>query len=162
MSSSINHFLDASLLGLAKVAQISVRHIAHTWVYFVLGIVVGSLISIYVPKKSLARAFNHSGYLSIILASILGVLSPVGSYAVIPIFGTMLANGFPLAPIMAFLTASPAFPPPAAKSGNRTAEPSRATAPERSNRSSASSTSSFRRSPAEARHACAGIPGSSG
>ena len=111
MNSSISHFLYAILLGLAKVAQISLRHISHTWLYLVLGIVVGSLISIYVPKKSLARAFNHSGYLSIIFASILGVLSPLGSYAVIPLLGTMLASGFPLAPVMAFLTASPLMSP---------------------------------------------------
>ena len=96
MNSSISHFLYAILLGLAKVAQISLRHISHTWVYLVLGIVAGSLISIYVPKKSLARAFNHSGVPSILLAEVLGVLSPLGSYAVIPIFGTMLASGFPL------------------------------------------------------------------
>jgi len=111
MNSSISHFLYAILLGLAKVAQISLRHISHTWVYLVLGIVAGSLISIYVPKKSLARAFNHSGVPSILLAAVLGVLSPLGSYAVIPIFGTMLASGFPLAPVMAFLTASPLMSP---------------------------------------------------
>ena len=111
MNPFVSHFLHVILLGLAKVGEISLRHISHTWVYFALGIVAGSLISIYVPKKSLARAFNHSGNPSIILAAFLGVLSPLGSYAVIPIFGTMLANGFPPAPVMAFLTASPLMSP---------------------------------------------------
>jgi uncharacterized membrane protein YraQ (UPF0718 family) len=111
MSPSVSHLIHSILLGLGKVAQISLRHISHTWVYLVLGIVAGSLISIYVPKKSLARAFNHAGVPSILLAAVLGVLSPLGSYAVIPIFGTMLANGFPLAPVMAFLTASPLMSP---------------------------------------------------
>ena len=110
------HIADGQILhfigtGLIQVAQISVRHFSHTWLYLVLGIVAGALISIYVPKEGLARAFNRSGFGSIILASLLGVISPLGSYAVIPIFATMLANGFPLAPVMAFLTASPLMSP---------------------------------------------------
>jgi len=98
-------------LGLLQTLRISSRHLSHTWLYLVIGIVAGALISIYVPKKGLAQAFNKDGYGSIIVASLLGVLSPLGSYAVIPIFATMLANGFPLAPIMAFLTASPLMSP---------------------------------------------------
>jgi uncharacterized protein len=111
MLSSYNPLFHSVFLGLTKMARISVYHISHTWLYLVLGIVAGSLISVYVPKKSLARAFNHSGFPSIVLAAVLGVISPLGSYAVIPIFGTMLANGFPLAPVMTFLTASPLMSP---------------------------------------------------
>jgi uncharacterized membrane protein YraQ (UPF0718 family) len=111
MNDSSNHLLNAIAAGLTEMGKISLRHFTHTWVYLVIGIVAGALISIYVPKKSLARAFNHSGFPSIILASLLGVISPLGSYAVIPIFATMLANGFPLAPVMTFLTASPLMSP---------------------------------------------------
>lgn len=111
MNYSGGHLLDNIGMGLIQVAKISARHFSHTWLYLVIGIVAGALISIYVPKKGLARAFNHDGYASIIVASILGVISPLGSYAVIPIFATMLANGFPLAPIVTFLTASPLMSP---------------------------------------------------
>jgi len=103
--------IDSIGSSLLQVARISARHFSHTWLYLVVGIVAGALISIYVPKKRLAQAFNHDGFGSIVVASILGVLSPLGSYAVIPIFASMLANGFPLAPVMAFLTATPLMSP---------------------------------------------------
>jgi len=48
---------------------------------------------------------------SIILASLLGVVSPLGSYAVIPIFAVMLSTGVPIAPVMSFLITSPLINP---------------------------------------------------
>jgi len=45
------------------------------------------------------------------VATILGVVSPLGSYAVIPIFAVLISSGIPLAPIMAFLIASPLMSP---------------------------------------------------
>jgi len=78
----------------------------------VIGIVLGSLISVFVPTQKLSEACNRKGGLtSIILASLLGVISPLGSYAVIPIFAVMLSTGVPIAPVMSFLVASPLINP---------------------------------------------------
>lgn len=49
---------------------------------------------------------------AVFLASLAGVISPLGSYAVIPIFTVMIASRtVPLAPLMAFLISSPLISP---------------------------------------------------
>ncbi|MFB0526451.1 MAG: permease [bacterium] len=82
------------------------------WYFVVIGIVIGSLISVFVPTQKLSQVCNKKGGIpSIVLASLLGVVSPLGSYAVIPIFAAMLSTGVPIAPVMSFLVTSPLINP---------------------------------------------------
>jgi uncharacterized membrane protein YraQ (UPF0718 family) len=63
------------------------------------------------PRRKLSSLARESGFKGILIASVLGVLSPLGSYAVIPIFASLLAAGLPIAPMMTFLVSSPLIDP---------------------------------------------------
>lgn len=59
----------------------------------------------------IARAFTGSPARMILLAALIGALSPFCSCGVIPIIAALLAMGVPLAPVMAFWLASPIMDP---------------------------------------------------
>ena len=63
----------------------------HLWYLLALGIVLGSLVSVFMPRKELSSLAQESGLKGILMASLLGAISPLGSYAVIPIFASMIA-----------------------------------------------------------------------
>jgi uncharacterized membrane protein YraQ (UPF0718 family) len=61
--------------------------------------------------RLIARAFTgHMGRM-VVLASLMGALSPFCSCGVIPVIAALLAMGVPLAPVMAFWLASPLMDP---------------------------------------------------
>jgi len=101
-------FQDSSIY---TVLSISVNMFLRLWYLLALGIVLGSLISVYMPRRKLSSLARESGFKAILIASALGVVSPLGSYAVIPIFTAMLAAGLPKAPMMTFLVSSPLIDP---------------------------------------------------
>jgi len=107
---NLHNFYIAS--GLYNVWSVAMNMFFRLWYFVVIGIVLGSVISVFVPTQKLSEACNRKGGLtSIVLASLLGVISPLGSYAVIPIFAVMLSTGVPIAPVMSFLVASPLINP---------------------------------------------------
>ena len=59
----------------------------------------------------IARAFTGSPVLMVVLAALVGALSPFCSCGVIPLVAALLAMGVPLAPVMAFWLASPIMDP---------------------------------------------------
>lgn len=94
------------------VWSVAVNMFFRLWYFVAIGIVLGSLVAVYVPTNKLTELCERKGgLLSIFWATILGAVSPLGSYAIIPIFAAMLSSGVPLALIMAFLTASPLINP---------------------------------------------------
>lgn len=109
MESLHNFFISTSLYNVWSVA---VNMFFRLWYFVAIGIVLGSLITVFVPTQKLSQVCNRKGgILSIVLASLLGIVSPLGSYAVIPIFATMLSTGVPIAPVMSFLVTSPLINP---------------------------------------------------
>ena len=63
-------------------------------------------------ENLIARAFAGHPAVMVVLASLMGALSPFCSCGVIPIIAALLASGVPLAPVMAFWLASPLMDPP--------------------------------------------------
>lgn len=59
----------------------------------------------------IARAFHGRTATMIVLAALMGALSPFCSCGVIPLIAALLAMGVPLAPVMAFWLASPLMDP---------------------------------------------------
>lgn len=81
------------------------------WPYVVIGIVLTTFIKLYVPKKSMADFFALHKNISITLSALIGVVSPLGSYVVIPLAAALFAIGVPLPPLMALLMSSPLIDP---------------------------------------------------
>jgi len=113
MLRGLNDWIDLlTLESIAKVFEASVSLISELWFILVGAIILGSVISVFVPIKSLSEVCQSNKCLRAILyASLLGVVSPLGSYAVIPVFSALLANRIPLSPLMAFLITSPLISP---------------------------------------------------
>lgn len=59
----------------------------------------------------ISRAFSGPSLLAVVLAALMGAVSPFCSCGVIPIIVALLAIGVPLAPVMAFWLASPLMDP---------------------------------------------------
>ena len=82
------------------------------WPSVAAGILLSALLSSYLSKEKIAPLLIRFRFLSILPAVLLGALSPIATYAVIPLIGSLLrTNRLPKAPLMAFLTASPLINP---------------------------------------------------
>ena len=81
------------------------------WPYLVIGIIVTSLIKVYLSRGQITHFFQNKNNSSIIIAALIGVVSPLGSYIVIPLSAALFIAGTPLPVIMAFLVSSPLIDP---------------------------------------------------
>lgn len=80
--------------------------------YLALSIVLSTLIKQYTTADNLKRFISGKHiHLSIVIAALLGIVSPLGSYIVIPLSAALLLAGMPLAPITAFMISSPLINP---------------------------------------------------
>ncbi len=103
---------DLFAFGPYRVAIIAYSMFLRLWYFLAIGIVIGATFNTFIPAAKMKRLFvNAHSIRAIFIAAILGVVSPLGSYAVIPVFTTFLGLGIPLAPVMTFLTASPLINP---------------------------------------------------
>jgi uncharacterized protein len=81
------------------------------WYYVVFGVFAAVVISEVMSNEKVRGFLNKSGGLSILFAAVLGILSPMCTFAAIPLVGGLAAVGVPLPPLMAFLIASPLMNP---------------------------------------------------
>lgn len=81
------------------------------WPYIILGIFISTIIKIYISKQWLVYFFSKKTHFGILLASLLGVFSPLGSYVTIPIAAALAVNGVPIYVLMAFMVSSPIINP---------------------------------------------------
>ena len=99
------------LSSLTQVLSTAVHMFLHLWYFLALGIIIGSVISVYLPRRKLSSLARESGFKGILIAALAGAISPLGSYAVIPIFTVMLYTGMSRAIVMTFLVSSPLINP---------------------------------------------------
>lgn len=81
------------------------------WPYLVAGILFTVLVKLFVSKKMIAEFFHYNSNLSILMAAVIGVLSPLGSYVIIPLSAALFTVGLPLPVLMTLLIASPLITP---------------------------------------------------
>jgi uncharacterized protein len=80
--------------------------------YLVVGILLSTLIRRYISAETLKHFLSgKNSLISIVVAAFLGILSPLGSYVVIPLSAALVLAGLPLAPVVAFLVSSPLINP---------------------------------------------------
>jgi hypothetical protein len=83
----------------------------HIWPYLIITIPLAVAVQVSGASKKIGRAFNGRPVVSILLATIVGAISPFCSCGVIPVIWALLAGGVPLAPVMSFWLASPSMDP---------------------------------------------------
>jgi len=68
-----------------KILVEAIALLGQLWPYLLLGILASTLLKIYVSKQRIAGFFSRADHnASILIASIIGVVSPLGSYIIIP------------------------------------------------------------------------------
>lgn len=78
----------------------------------VTGILVSTILILYLPRERIGRLLYRKGGPAVVFSACLGALSPIGTYAVIPFVASLLRTAsFPVAPLVAFLIASPLINP---------------------------------------------------
>jgi len=87
------------------------KDLRHLGVYLIIGIIIGGIIELYVPKNLIAAAFRAGKVQSILAGALLGIpLSPCGGSA-IPIVSGMISNGMGKGTALAFFIVGPATRP---------------------------------------------------
>ncbi len=81
------------------------------WPYLISGIIMTSLIKLLIPQEKVAVFFQNRRSYSVIIGAAAGVISPFGSYVVIPMSAALFTLGTPLPVLMAFLVSSPLIDP---------------------------------------------------
>jgi len=84
---------------------------SNLWYFMLLGPAVGVLIARMVTDRRLSSALEGRGLWAAGLAALTGMLSPACTFASIPVVGGLLASGFPVVPLVAFLVAAPLMNP---------------------------------------------------
>ena len=82
------------------------------WPYLVFGIILSTLVKTLISKQRMADFFSKRNHMAtILLASMIGVVSPIGSYIIIPMSAALLGIGVPLPVLMALMVSSPLINP---------------------------------------------------
>ena len=85
--------------------------LAELWYFVILGALVSALVWRYLPKHRIRDLLERRTNSSIVVASVLGLISPMCTFAAIPIVGSLIAMRLPAAPLIAFMMASPLMNP---------------------------------------------------
>lgn len=81
------------------------------WHYAVLGALVAAMASRFLPRERLRDLLRARRGWSLIGAALVGLVSPLSTYAAIPLVGSLMLVGVPAPPLLAFLVASPLMNP---------------------------------------------------
>jgi uncharacterized protein len=84
---------------------------SNLWYFMLLGPAVGVFIARMVNDDRVGKALEGRGLWAAALAAMAGMASPACTFASIPVVGSLLASGFPVVPLMAFLVAAPLMNP---------------------------------------------------
>lgn len=94
-----------------ETVRFAAGSLAHTGIFIVFAVLAVGYLKATGSEALLARAFEGREGRMIIMAALLGGLSPFCSCEVIPFIAAMLAVGAPLSAVMAFWLASPLMDP---------------------------------------------------
>ena len=81
------------------------------WYYVVLGAAAAVLVTRLMSHQKVRSFLTRKGSAPIFCAAVIGILSPMCTFAAIPLAGGLMAIGLPMPPLMAFLIASPLMNP---------------------------------------------------
>lgn len=95
-----------------KVVSVFLELLGQLWIYIVAGILLVAFLKLRFPRAKVPGQLGRKGWIPVIASVVLGAVSPIGTYALIPLMASLLrAGSFPVAPLMGFLVASPLINP---------------------------------------------------
>ncbi|MBN1292118.1 MAG: permease [Candidatus Latescibacteria bacterium] len=81
------------------------------WYYVIFGATAAVLVTRLMSHRRVRDFLARKGSAPIFFAAVIGILSPMCTFAAIPLAGGLMAIGLPVPPLMAFLIASPLMNP---------------------------------------------------
>ena len=79
-----------------KILWEAISLLGQLWPYLVTGIVLSTVVKVFVSKQQMTAFFSErSDTTTILIAALIGVVSPVGSYVIIPMSAALLVIGVP-------------------------------------------------------------------
>lgn len=81
------------------------------WYFVLIGALAAVTLSRLLPRSKVSDFLRTQSKIAIPLATTLGLLSPISTFAAIPLIGALLSIGVPAPPLMAFLVSSPLMNP---------------------------------------------------
>jgi uncharacterized membrane protein YraQ (UPF0718 family) len=84
---------------------------AQLWYWVLIGALLSALASHYLPRTRLAEVLGRHRAGSVVASSLVGLVSPLCTFAAIPVVSRLLQAGVPAPPMVAFLFASPLMNP---------------------------------------------------
>lgn len=111
MSFFARPLLEGANVPLEKIATIFLGIILQAIPFLLIGVLLSSLIQIFVPQTWIENRFPKSPVLGMLVAVVAGFCLPVCDCASIPIFKSLVKKGVPLPAAITFMTASPVINP---------------------------------------------------
>lgn len=96
---------------LAQVGGDVVTTFAHNWPYLTAGIVLATVVQVYVGTERLTRLLSRRVWVAVLGAVLLGALTPFCSCGTTAVVLASIASAVPWAPIVAFMVSSPLTSP---------------------------------------------------
>ena len=79
--------------------------------YLILSVFISAFLAMFLTPKRLEKMFCFNRLGGIIIASLLGTISPLSSYALIPFAGALTLLGLPIGAVSAFVLSTPLMNP---------------------------------------------------
>jgi len=98
----IYSFLDTLIL----ILNYSGRTLLELAPYVVIGVIVGEVLKLTSWTKLIYKGVSRSPLIAVLVASVLGMVSPLCTYGTVPVVLQLLRAGVPLAPLVTFLSVS--------------------------------------------------------
>ena len=103
--------MDAFWQGAARLASGLWEEFLYILPFLLLGVLIEAFIRTMKWHVKIRKALTRFGRLSIVVATLLGAISPLCACATLPLVISLLLGGLPLAPAMALLVTSPLMSP---------------------------------------------------
>lgn len=94
-----------------KVIMVFWDLLSHLWYYALIGAFAAVVVARLLPKERVRAFLSANRGLAIFFAALVGLISPMSTFSAIPIVGGLMAAGFPVPPLIAFLVSSPLMNP---------------------------------------------------
>jgi len=95
----------------SAVGQDMLAEIGAIWPYFALGVALEAWIRTKKWHLKIRRALTRYGPWAVLVATVLGIVSPLCACGILPLTISLILGGLPLAPAMSLLVASPLMSP---------------------------------------------------
>ncbi|GAB6061965.1 permease [Deferrisoma palaeochoriense] len=96
---------------LAAIGQDLLAEIAEIWPYFLVGVALEAWIRTKKWHLKIRRTLTRFGPWAVLVATVLGVVSPLCACGILPLTISLILGGLPLAPAMSLLVTSPLMSP---------------------------------------------------